>query len=320
MPGDSNRHPEHRLSAPQTVTTSLQPAASNPAGRIAGTPVRGAIARAAEATGVDFSYLLAQARLESGLDPSARAPTSSAAGLYQFTKGTWLATLDRHGAEHGLGWADDAIANGRVTDPAMRAQVMALRFDPDASARMAAELARDNSAALSGVLGRAPDHAELYLAHFLGSGGAAKFLSALAADPGQSAASLLPAAAGANRAIFYDHGSPRSVAGVMELIRAKVDTAMAADGGSLNGGPFDGGSLPQGEWVQFADPALPGAAAWSQPARAGFDSPPSGQSPQARPSMAATLAATFGLASAEGRATAPRSVQAAYARLKGFDL
>lgn len=311
MPGDSNRHPEHRLSAPQTVTTTIQPAASNPAG----SPVRGAIARAAEATGVDFSYLLAQARLESGLDPSARAPTSSAAGLYQFTRGTWLATLDRHGADHGLGWADDAIANGRVADPAMRAQVMALRFDPDASARMAAELARDNSAALSGVLGRAPDHAELYLAHFLGSGGATKFLSALAADPGQSAASLLPAAAGANRAIFYDHGSPRSVAGVMELIRAKVDTAMAADGGV-----FDGGELPPGEWAQFADPAPLGGTPWSQPARASFDSPPSGQSPQARPSMAATLAATFGLASAEGRAAAPRSVQAAYARLKGFDL
>jgi len=283
----------------------------------AGQQVRGAIVRAAEATGVDFDYLLAQARLESGLNPSARAPTSSAAGLYQFTKSTWLATLDRHGADHGLGWADSAISGGRVSDPVMRAQVMALRFDPDASARMAAELARDNSAVLAGVLGRAPDPAELYLAHFLGSGGAAKFLGAFAADPGQIAASLLPSAAGANRAIFYDHGAPRSVGDVMDLIRAKVEAAMAADGGSL-----DGGTFPTGRWAEAAPaPAFeqrPFGGAWPPAQSASMVASP--QPGSARPSMASTLATTFGLSSAEGRASAPRSVQAAYARLKGFDL
>ena len=45
---------------------------------------------------------------------------------------------------------------------------MALRFDPAASARMAAELANDNRAELETALGRTPDSAELYLAHFLG--------------------------------------------------------------------------------------------------------------------------------------------------------
>ena len=112
------------------------------------TQVRAAIARAAETTGVDFDYLLAQAKIESSLDPAARAATSSAAGLYQFTGGTWLATLDRHGASHGLGWAENAIDGGRVSDPMMRAQIRALRFDPSASALMAAELANDNRAEL----------------------------------------------------------------------------------------------------------------------------------------------------------------------------
>ena len=84
-------------------------------------PVRAAIARAARATGVDFGYLLAQARLESRLDPGARAGTSSAAGLYQFTAGTWLQTLGRHGDEHGLDF------------PSSRAEALALRFDPGAS-------------------------------------------------------------------------------------------------------------------------------------------------------------------------------------------
>ena len=40
-----------------------------------------AIARASAATGVDFNFLLAQAKLESNLDPNARASASSAAGL-----------------------------------------------------------------------------------------------------------------------------------------------------------------------------------------------------------------------------------------------
>jgi soluble lytic murein transglycosylase-like protein len=66
------------------------------------TEVRAAIARASAATGVDFDYLLAQAKIESGLQPTARAATSSAGGLYQFTTGTWLETLDRHGAKYGL--------------------------------------------------------------------------------------------------------------------------------------------------------------------------------------------------------------------------
>lgn len=43
----------------------------------AGANVRSAIAGAAQATGADFAYLMAQARLESSLDPSARSRTSS---------------------------------------------------------------------------------------------------------------------------------------------------------------------------------------------------------------------------------------------------
>ena len=98
--------------------------------------VRGAIARAAAATGTDFTYLLAQARLESGLDPSARATTSSAAGLYQFTGSTWLAMLDKHGAAYGVPSATE--------NPGSRAQLLALRSDPELSAMMAGELAGDN--------------------------------------------------------------------------------------------------------------------------------------------------------------------------------
>ena len=254
--------------------------------------VQAAIARAAQATGVDFSYLLAQARLESSLDPAARASTSSAAGLYQFTGGTWLQTLEKHGAAHGASWADMAIEQGRVSDPMLRQQVLALRHDPDLSARMAAELARDNRAALLPVLGREPDAAELYLAHFLGAGGASKFLTALSADPAQSAAALLPEAAAANRAVFYEGGQPRSLGGVMGLLRDKVDRAMGA--------PTE-------------------AAPWSTAAlvaeREPLGAPMLGSTQ--RPSISATLANTFALGPG---GDAPAHIRAAYGKLRAFGL
>lgn len=264
--------------------------------------VRSAIARASAATGVDFGYLLGQARLESSLNPNARAGTSSAAGLYQFTKGTWLSTLDRHGADHGYGWAGAAIERGKVQDPAMRQQVMALRFDPNASALMAAELASDNRDVLAGALGREPDAAELYLAHFLGAGGASKFLTALQSDPGQSAAALFPQAAEANRGIFYGNGgAPRSLSDVMGLLRGKMARAM------------EGESL---------DPMLPSPAGRGWGNNAGVEPPsqpfPSGEglSGAARPSMADTLAAAFG----GNASSAPAHVRSAYGKLKAFGL
>ena len=162
----------------------------------------------------------------SGLDPSAKARTSSATGLYQFIDSTWLRTLDRHGAKHGMDWADAAIgSNGRVADRATRDHLLSLRYDADTSSLMAAELTRENAAGLQTILGREAEPAELYLAHFMGLGGAQQFLGALASNPDQSAAALMPQAARANRSIFYSGGSPRSVGEVMSLMRDKVAKA-----------------------------------------------------------------------------------------------
>lgn len=301
------------MSEPQTV-------AGVQAGR---TDVRAAIARAAQATGVDFNYLLAQAKLESSLNPTAKAPTSSAAGLYQFTHGTWLQTLERHGGNHGMDWADQAIDGGRVADPLARAQIMAMRYDPGASAMMAAELANDNKAELTAVLGRAPDAAELYLAHFLGSAGAGDFLSALAANPAQSAAALRPKAAAANRTIFYDAaGAPRSVAGVMELMRGRVASAMengpipsvedypayAPAAPQFTGGPIARQFAAARQ--EMSGPAVSSAAslAGAMPA------------PAVRPSMADTLRTAFAGTGGEAPGAVPDFVRAAYGQFQKFGL
>lgn len=276
------------------------------------TRVQAAIARAAQATGVDFRYLLAQAQLESSLDPAARASTSSATGLFQFTDGTWLQTLGRHAADHGMAWVQQAIAGGQITDPTMRAQVMGLRYDADASAMMAAELASDNKAGLTAQLGREPDSTELYLAHFLGVGGAGQFLSALSADPSQSAASLLPRAAAANPTIFYGNGGARSLGDVMALMRGKVDTAMAGGSGLPSVDMLAASSGPRIAYEAVVErPMGPVAREFHRRA---------GDAPQVATSGGGTMSQTLeSMFSASGTA-APANVRAAYARLAGLGL
>jgi hypothetical protein len=201
---------------------------------------------AAARTGTDFAYLLAQAQVESGLNPAARARTSSARGLYQFTTATWLETVRKHGADHGLGWAADAIKSGAAgAGTAARATILSLRDNAEAAALMAGEFAQDNAAILERKLGRAAGATELYMAHFLGPGGAAKFLGALAVSPGLAAASVVPAAAAANRAVFFGKdGSPRSLEAVFARFAAKIEGPLTPPAQA------PGPPLPQGERVE----------------------------------------------------------------------
>lgn len=297
--------------------------------------VRTAIAQAADRTGVDFSYLLAQAQLESGLNPQARASTSSATGLFQFIDQTWLGTLDRHGEALGYGQYARAItvSGGRaqITDPAMRSAIFQLRLDPQAASLMAGALASDNSAALRPVLGREPDSSELYLAHFLGASGAREFLTTLRDAPDTIAANMMPAAAHANRPIFYhESGAARTVAEVMGVLRNRVARAMG-NGESLPGVPsFDPRRMADSGAGEFApDPY----SAMMQTSRGGaaqagglapipglLSAPPVANRP--RPSMADTLRSSFGGVaddgSGPGRAIA--HVRTAYARLEAFGL
>lgn len=200
--------------------------------------VHSAIAKASARTGVDFNYLLGQAQVESGLQTNARAGTSTATGLYQFVEQSWLGVVKAHGAEHGMGWAADNIrqgSNGRyyVADPATRRAILQLRNDPQASSLMAAEHAADNKTALESALGRSATGADLYMAHFLGLGGARHFLTTMQSNPNRSAAGMFPAAARANRSIFYGAGGqPRSLAEIYDKMASKLDRGAKAGGGS----------------------------------------------------------------------------------------
>ena len=196
--------------------------------------VAGAIKQAASSTGVSFEYMLTTAKMESDFNPTAGASTSSARGLYQFIEQTWLGTVKEAGGQLGYGQYSDAIGRTSsgdyvVNDPGMRRSIMKLRDDPVASSAMAAILTQSNSFQLTGKIGRRPTDAELYMAHFLGTGGAAKLISQAEDNPQASAVRMFPNAAAANRPIFYDRtGNGRSVSEVYSVLSTRYAAAANA--------------------------------------------------------------------------------------------
>ena len=197
----------------------------------ANSTVTGAIRQASRMTGADFKYLLATAQVESNLNPNARVSTSSAGGLFQFIDQTWLGTLKQQGAALGYGVYADAITqlpSGRyaVTDSRMQKAVMNLRFDPAANALMAGAFTRANAESLADQLGRKPTEGELYIAHFLGPGGASRLIHLAESNPNTSAATVFPAAASANSSIFRDRlGRARGAKEVYNNLVGRYDVA-----------------------------------------------------------------------------------------------
>jgi hypothetical protein len=197
--------------------------------------VMSALRRAATETGADFAYLLKTAMRESSLNPAAEASSSSATGLFQFIEQTWLATVRKYGAEHGLKAYADAIEvgnNGRlqVADRTLRQEILALRKDPETAALMAGEMTTGMRADMEATLGRRVSPGELYVAHFLGPNAATKLIAAAAANPTASAAEMFPQAASANRSIFYaKDGTSRSISSVLASLTSKHETIPGGD-------------------------------------------------------------------------------------------
>ncbi len=179
--------------------------------------VLASLQRAAQATGADFDYLLGTATRESGLKPAAQAGRSSAAGLFQFVEQTWLGVVKTYGAKHGLGSFANAITQGsdgrfRTSNSADRQAILALRKDPQVASLMAGEFAQATRADLQSALGRDVCGGELYAAHFLGTDAACRLIRMNDSQPNATAANAFPAAADANRNVFYHRdGTPKSV-------------------------------------------------------------------------------------------------------------
>lgn len=184
------------------------------------------ISAAGDKSGVDFDYLLQTAMRESSLDPSARAQTSSAVGLYQFLESTWLEVLKLDGPGLGYGQVAQNIVQKSdgdfaIPDNGLRQEILALREDPQMSADLAAAFTKRNGAYLQDRFGRMPSPGELYIAHFLGARGAERLFEAGLQNANQIAADIFPKQAKANPAIFYEGGAAKTVRQVYESLVAK---------------------------------------------------------------------------------------------------
>ncbi len=161
--------------------------------------VLGAIQQASVKTGVDFAYLLQQAKAESNFDPEIKARTSSATGLFQFINSTWMSMVEKHGHKYGI-----------ETEGKTKAEILEMRKDPEIASNMAAEFASENEQFLNAHWGGEVGSTELYFAHFLGAPNAAAFLNARDENGMKPAAVLFPAAAKANKNVFYDTKTGRA--------------------------------------------------------------------------------------------------------------
>ncbi len=195
--------------------------------------VLSAVREASQRTGIDFRYMMAKAATESAFQPTVRAGSTGATGLYQFIDSTWLAMIRDHGHQYGLGHYADQIGAGgsgiRVADPTLRREILDLRNDPRISALMAGEYALENRDYLSQTVGGPIGPTELYLSHFLGAGGASQFLNAMRQNPGQSGAALFPAAAACNGPAFFERGTGRAltVSEIYDQMASRVARGMA---------------------------------------------------------------------------------------------
>ena len=210
----------------------------------AGPVVTDAIHKAANATGVDFSYLMKKAKVESGFDADAKSSTSSARGLYQFLDKTWMSMVKKYGDKYGMAnLADQIDDTGHCDSASVKKQILSLRDDPEKSACLAAEYDSENKNYLAQHAGSDGSATDLYMAHFMGAGAAASFLNSMKDNPLQTAATLFPKAAAANHNIFYGgNGSPKTLAQVYSGFSSKFgagdavasDTKSSGDSGVLN--------------------------------------------------------------------------------------
>lgn len=106
--------------------------------------------------GIPQNYFAATRASESGGNPNAKNPNSSASGLYQFTDGTWSDLMKKYPA---LG----LTADGRMDPVQQELAMQAFTLDN-------AEILKNSGVPISG--------GSLYAAHFLGAGSATRVLTA----------------------------------------------------------------------------------------------------------------------------------------------
>jgi hypothetical protein len=184
--------------------------------------------RAAQTTGFSADVLRRIAQRESRLDPAAANRFSSARGLMQFTRDTWLEVIRDFGPRHGLDRQAKALITDRNGNIGVRnwrelQGILRLRNDPHLAAVLAAERLLKARPALEEVFGRAARPGDLYLVHMLGPTGARQFLAAVRETPSRSSVAVVGSAAKPNPGVFERGGRPLPVSKVYEEVAEMFD-------------------------------------------------------------------------------------------------
>lgn len=151
-------------------------------------------------------YIANVAQAESGGNPTATNPRSTATGSGQFIDSTWLDLMGKYHPE---------MVKGKTP-----AEILAMRTNSDLSNEMIGDYAKENAPKLAAA-GIQPTESNLYVAHVFGPGGAAALIKA---PQGASAASIVgPDVMKANPWI-----GNRSAQDVVSLVGGKVEQPAAA--------------------------------------------------------------------------------------------
>lgn len=203
-----------------------------------------AIMHAANVTGVDSELLLTMGKMESSLKPTAKAGTSSATGLFQFTEDTWLEMLAYHGKKYNI-------------------PLDASRDNPTYNAILAAEYIKKNlSYVKDSDKAGIPKHIALYLAHFLGPTGAKNFIAGYIANPNTPMSQLVGAKQYASNISSMGN---KTAAQFLQGVTGRFDTAAntsVSDYGqapsTLTPKPSTGGLMTVGQVSSSPSVASPG--------------------------------------------------------------
>lgn len=197
--------------------------------------------------------------VESGGNPNARNPNSSASGLGQFIDSTWLSTI--RGARPDLAGQSDA-------------ELLALKNDPQLSREMTEAYANQNQAILTKA-GVPVTPGSTYLAHFAGPGGAVKVLQS---DPNAPVESVLGAAA--------VQANPFLRGMTVQGLQAWADKKMGGNALQSQPAPQTAAAPPSAPLMPQQAPVFPqqpGAQPQSAPGGGYFDQTPAPQGMQMAP-------------------------------------
>lgn len=184
---------------------------------------------------VSPSYLTRLAQIESGGNPTAQNPDSTAKGLFQFVNST--------ARQYGL------------KDPE----------DPQQATQAVTQLTQDNHDVLSKALGREPTDGELYLAHQQGATGALKLLS----NPNAPAVDIV-----GQKQVLNNGGSPDMTAGqfagkwIDKFPQQQTQNVISGDGQTLNVADMQQSDIPEGFKVVGQQSDIPEGFSIVQPEKA----------------------------------------------------